>query len=463
MTTNLAAARERDVTAPNRRAVLSTLLKGERLSRIDIARHTGLAPASVNRLAAGMIDAGLIVEAGSDESTGGRPSMLLAFNPDAAQVLAFDVTPQAIEVATLNLQGQITSRSSHPTGGAQGQELADHLVQLAIDIAMGGPSDSATGTSAQATTEQAIEPAPESAEAPQAQAPRFAAIGVSVPGPVDDEGVVTVAPSLGWQNLDLKAMLEQALGQPVAVENDMNLYALAEWTESDSGQEGSLAVLGVYHGIGLGIVEAGRIWRGRGGAGGQMGRMYMDPAGFASKGHAQFGQMETLLGASALRDRAIQEGLIPETSKTADPLFQLAAEAKPADLSTQPAPKAGVRGRAPETVVEQCAPETQAAPEAQAAPQGAEAQAALAFVEGALEGYAFQIANVSAILAPDTLVMAGLFQTWWELVIPILDQKLAGTVLHGPELVPSKLQGGAKLVGAALYALEESGGILALA
>lgn len=51
LTTNLAAARERDVTAPNRRAVLSTLLKGERLSRIDIARHTGLAPASVNRLA----------------------------------------------------------------------------------------------------------------------------------------------------------------------------------------------------------------------------------------------------------------------------------------------------------------------------------------------------------------------------------------------------------------------------
>ena len=437
MTTNLAAARERDVTAPNRRAVLSTLLKGERLSRIDIARHTGLAPASVNRLAAGMIDAGLIVEAGSDESTGGRPSMLLAFNPDAAQVLAFDVTPQAIEVATLNLQGQITSRSSHPTGGAQGQALADQLVQLATETVLAA-----------------------------SQPPRFAAIGVSIPGPVDDEGVVTVAPSLGWQNLDLKAMLEKALGQPVAVENDMNLYALAEWTESDSGQEGSLAVLGVYHGIGLGIVEAGRIWRGRGGAGGQMGRMYMDPAGFASKGHAEFRQMETLLGASALRDRAIQEGLIPKTFKTADPLFQLAAEAKPADLETGCAPETVVEQCAPETVVEQCAPETvveQCAPETKAAPKAPEAQAALAFVEGALEGYAFQIANVSAILAPDTLVMAGLFQTWWELVIPILDQKLAGTVLHGPELVPSKLQGGAKLVGAALYALEESGGILALA
>ena len=223
MTRNLAAARERDVTAPNRRAVLSTLLKGERLSRIDIARHTGLAPASVNRLAAGMIDAGLIVEAGSDESTGGRPSMLLAFNPDAAQVLAFDVTPQAIEVATLNLQGQITSRSSHPTGGAQGQELADQLVQVATETVSATP-----------------------------QPPRFAAIGVSVPGPVDDEGVVTVAPSLGWQDLDLKAMLEQAVGQPVAVENDMNLYALAEWSQSDTGREGSLAVLGVYHGIGLG-------------------------------------------------------------------------------------------------------------------------------------------------------------------------------------------------------------------
>ena len=141
------------MTAPNRRAVLSTLLKGERLSRIDIARHTGLAPASVNRLAAGMIDAGLIVEAGSDESTGGRPSMLLAFNPDAAQVLAFDVTPQAIEVATLNLQGQITSRSSHPTGGAQGQALADQLVQLATFRQCDGderPGDHRTGDRASA-------------------------------------------------------------------------------------------------------------------------------------------------------------------------------------------------------------------------------------------------------------------------------------------------------------------------
>ncbi len=57
------------------------------------------------------------------------------------------------------------------------------------------------------------------------------AIGVCTPGPLDaDAGIVQGPPNLpGWQEVLLVRRLEQELGCPVALENDANAAALAEW------------------------------------------------------------------------------------------------------------------------------------------------------------------------------------------------------------------------------------------
>lgn len=382
------AENNRDLTAANRQLVLSCLLDSKAKSRVEISKMTDLAPASVNRLCKVLLDSGLVEEAGSDTSTGGRPSMLLRFNPRARRLLAVDIVSETLEAATVSLDGQILSRESIDWSGLGSEERAYRLVNYV----------------AERVAEAADDP--------------FVAVGVSVPGPVTEDGTVMIAPAFGWVELPLGEMLANRVDCPVLVDNDMNLYAYAEWSQVPSDIEESLVVLGVYHGIGLGIVEGGRVWRGMNGVGGQMGRMFLDMEGFTSQEHAGFGQTEEELGAGALKRKAIEAGLLAPGSPTVDPVFEAAKKGDPA---------------------------------------------ALAFLEDMMLGYAFQIANFSAVIAPDTIVLGGLFERWSEVVKPILERRLEGALLQAPRLVGGRLEGNAKLIGAALYALEQQGGVLSLA
>jgi glucokinase len=92
-------------------------------------------------------------------------------------------------------------------------------------------------------------------------APR--AVGVCAPGPLDSrEGVVQGPPNLpGWRDVPLVAWLEREFGCPVALENDANAAALAEW-QARSPRPASLVYLTLSTGIGAGLVLDGRLYRG---------------------------------------------------------------------------------------------------------------------------------------------------------------------------------------------------------
>jgi len=99
-------------------------------------------------------------------------------------------------------------------------------------------------------------------------------IGVGVPGIVDTAaGRVTAdvvhVPELA--GLPLAEMLERRFGLPVFVDNDVNALALAEWTFGIARGARSLVVLAAGTGFGAGIVLNGRLMRGAGGYGGELG------------------------------------------------------------------------------------------------------------------------------------------------------------------------------------------------
>lgn len=99
-------------------------------------------------------------------------------------------------------------------------------------------------------------------------------IGVGVPGVVDTAtGRVTAdvvhVPELA--GVALAAMLERRFGLPVFVDNDVNALALAEWTFGVARGARSLVVLAAGTGFGAGIVLNGRLMRGAGGYGGELG------------------------------------------------------------------------------------------------------------------------------------------------------------------------------------------------
>jgi len=105
-------------------------------------------------------------------------------------------------------------------------------------------------------------------------------VGVGVPGTVDAErGAVGVdvhyAPELA--GVPLAERLGRRLsGAPVFVDNDVNALALAEWTWGAGRGARSLVVLALGTGVGAGILLDGRLHRGHGGFGGELGHVPID-------------------------------------------------------------------------------------------------------------------------------------------------------------------------------------------
>src|SRR5579862_6567714 len=70
-----------DVRRANRGAVLRPLLLGGPMNRVVLSKITGLSSASITKLVSDLLAEGLIIEAGTEESDGGRPRVLLEPNP----------------------------------------------------------------------------------------------------------------------------------------------------------------------------------------------------------------------------------------------------------------------------------------------------------------------------------------------------------------------------------------------
>lgn len=106
-----------------------------------------------------------------------------------------------------------------------------------------------------------------------------AGVGVGVPGPVDDEGVVHVAVNLGWGEFNVSETLAGLLdGMEVKAGNDANVAALGEmWKGGGQGYKSMVAVtLGT--GVGGGIIINGEILSGAVGAGGEIGHIHVEDA-----------------------------------------------------------------------------------------------------------------------------------------------------------------------------------------
>ena len=101
-------------------------------------------------------------------------------------------------------------------------------------------------------------------------------IGIGVPGPVDDRGVVNGCVNLGWGVMDISGALGDLTGFPVKAGNDANVAALGEcWKGGGQGCKNMvMATLGT--GVGGGIILGGKIVHGTHGAGGEIGHMVLN-------------------------------------------------------------------------------------------------------------------------------------------------------------------------------------------
>ncbi len=101
---------------------------------------------------------------------------------------------------------------------------------------------------------------------------RLVAAGIGLPASVDPvTGRLHRAPNVAdLEGLDLRALLGERLGLPVAVENDVNMAALGEHWLGEGRDDRSLVFIALGTGIGMGIVLGGELLCGSSGAAGEI-------------------------------------------------------------------------------------------------------------------------------------------------------------------------------------------------
>ncbi|MBB6735797.1 ROK family protein [Cohnella zeiphila] len=114
------------------------------------------------------------------------------------------------------------------------------------------------------------------------------AIGISCGGPLDSRsGLVLSPPNLpGWDRIDVVGPLHGRFGVPVALQNDANACALAEWKWGAGRGASNVIFLTFGTGMGAGLILNGRLYSGANDMAGEVGHMRLAPDGPVGYGKA---------------------------------------------------------------------------------------------------------------------------------------------------------------------------------
>src|SRR5581483_3152315 len=225
----------------NSAAVFHAVRTSGPLSRADLARATGLSKPTVAAAVELLLEHGYVTEGElAAAARPGRRPRLLRFASSFGHVLGVDIGADKVLVLVADLAGDVVATERRRT------EPGALLAQ--VEEAAAAALDAAGVTSLKAA-------------------------GVGTPGVVDPvTGRVTLAPQLpGWEGIELGAHLEPVLGCPVAVDNEVRLSLLAErWLGAAQEIDDAFFVqIGI--GIGGGVLFGGEVYRGAGGAAGEIG------------------------------------------------------------------------------------------------------------------------------------------------------------------------------------------------
>jgi predicted NBD/HSP70 family sugar kinase len=238
------ALRVANVRAANRAAVLRLLRRHHQLSRVELARRTGLSEAAVSRIIGELMEEGLLVEPGGEHSTGGRPGIRLQLNETRFCAIGVEIRNWETRVSLGTVSGRILDNERFRTPSTPEKTL--DRIAASIERLAGTLAVPLTG------------------------------VGVSARGLVNSEtGVAEVGNDPAWVHVAIADYLAKRVGGAIFVENNVRAAALAEYVCGTPEIQGThcLLFVGVDEGVGMGMVLDGRLYHGPRMAAGEIGQM----------------------------------------------------------------------------------------------------------------------------------------------------------------------------------------------
>lgn len=284
--------------AINERTVLECVRRIGPISRAQLARETALSKPTVSQALAGLQQAGLVREAGRSKGGKGPTAILYQLNPRAGWVVGIDVGRNFVRAAIADVTGSFVARRDERARVRSAETLISQIGAIAHGLA------SDAGIRWRQVTVAAV-----------------GSPGVVHPGREE----VELAHSLpGWGRQGLVELVHRELGTNTIFENDVNLAALGErWHGLGRGVD-EFVYLHIGTGVGLGIVMHGELYRGAGGAAGEVGYLPLWGTDVRAPASRRRGALDRAASAGGVVEAAKRAGMTgPLTGKR---IFTAAAD-----------------------------------------------------------------------------------------------------------------------------------------
>ncbi|CAN5485429.1 ROK family transcriptional regulator [soil metagenome] len=259
--------------------VLRLINQSGPLSRTELVGQLGVSKASMSALTADLIEKGMLTE-GEIVYGAGRPSVRLELAASSAFFIGVSLAASPFIIRVTDLHGQVVGSVDMPVATAPEDVVAS--IARAVEQVLEGKT---------------------------VERERLAGIGLAIPGLVDaTSGVCIRSTVLGWRNVPIGDLVEQATGIRTFVENDANAVALGEHLFGSLRGSDACAMISVGDGIGCGLVINGELHRGARGGAGEIAHATIELNGIPCK-CGKRGCLDTLASAKSIANFAREAGL----------------------------------------------------------------------------------------------------------------------------------------------------------
>lgn len=259
------------------RALVFRYLRHRAMSRAEISRLSGMSKSAVTMITNTLIEEGQIAEIGSADASYGRKPILLDIVADYKYAAGIALHRDDVYVCLTDLESHMMAYKHFPTNRWQDPYV---LLDDAYDVILSFlrerniPFEKCLG------------------------------IGVSAPGPLDYvSGRILNPPDFRlFHYVDVGDHLRKRSGFPVMVDNNAVLFAMQEYATQAQSRYRNLMFVSVLGGIGSAVLTEGKLFRGFGGFGGELGHTSVHPDGLPCD-CGNRGCLERYVSMKALKER----------------------------------------------------------------------------------------------------------------------------------------------------------------
>lgn len=210
-------------------SIRKALLKFGSATKRELSEYLDISFPTISKFLKQMEKDGEVFILGFDQSSGGRRAIRYTYNPEYMLGLALILEKTETYYTIFNCMGDVKKRGSTQSVLLEkGLEFLTNFIETLL-----------------------------------IEYPKIRSIAIGVPGAVDNGHVFFIPEYELFQNLNIQKYLEERLGIPVVVENDMNAAVYGYYTvKGDEDMDSLVYLYSGYNGPGAGIMINGDVVRG---------------------------------------------------------------------------------------------------------------------------------------------------------------------------------------------------------